>query len=122
MGEGNGFVPLVPLEELPDDLRAQWEVTPRAGLQDFLRLMANAPDFFRGFSDLNGKIRANNHLGPRTTELVRLAVAQTTRCKVCLAGRSPAAIEAGMTLILDRDDTEALAKQLRVTLTATDGS
>ncbi|MSW92167.1 MAG: hypothetical protein F2812_11250, partial [Actinobacteria bacterium] len=80
MGEGNGFVPLVPLEELPDDLRAQWEVTPRAGLQDFLRLMANAPDFFRGFSDLNGKIRANNHLGPRTTELVRLAVAQTTRC------------------------------------------
>jgi AhpD family alkylhydroperoxidase len=97
MGEGNGFVPLVPLEELPADLRAQWEVTPRAGLQDFLRLMANAPDFFRGFSDLNGKIRANNHLGPRTTELVRLAVAQTTRCKVCLAGRSPAAIEAGMT-------------------------
>ena len=61
MGEGNGFVPLVPLEDLPADLRAQWEVTPRAGLQDFLRLMANAPDFFRGFSDLNGKIRANNH-------------------------------------------------------------
>jgi AhpD family alkylhydroperoxidase len=97
MGEGNGFVPLVPVEELPADLRAQWELAPREGLQDFLRLMANAPDFFRGFNDLNGKIRANNHLGPRTTELVRLAVANTTQCQVCLAGRSPAAVEAGMT-------------------------
>ncbi len=97
MGDGNGFVPLVPVEDLPPDLRAQWEATPRAGLRDFQRLMANAPEFFRGFSELNGKLRADNHLGPRTTELVRLAVAQTTRCKVCMAGRSPAAIEAGLT-------------------------
>lgn len=43
--------------------------------------------------------------------------------EVCAAhGIRVLAIEAGMTLILDRDDTEALAKQLRVTLTATDGS
>lgn len=97
MGEGNGFVPLVPVEDLPPDLRAQWDATSRAGLRDFQRLMANAPEFFRGFSDLNGKLRADNHLGPRTTELVRLAVARTTRCQVCMAGRSPAAIEAGLT-------------------------
>jgi AhpD family alkylhydroperoxidase len=97
MGDGNGFVPLVPVEDLPPDLRLQWEATSRAGLQDFLRLMANAPEFFRSFSELNGNLRANNHLGPRTTELVRLAVAETTRCKVCMAGRSPSAIEAGLT-------------------------
>jgi DUF1009 family protein len=43
--------------------------------------------------------------------------------EVCAAhGIRVLAIEAGMTLLLDRDDTEALAKQLRVTLTATDGS
>jgi AhpD family alkylhydroperoxidase len=97
MGEGNGFVPLVPVDDLPPDLRSQWEATTRTGLQDFQRLMANAPEFSRGFSELNGSLRANNHLGPRTTELVRLAVAQTTRCAVCMAGRSPAAIEAGLT-------------------------
>jgi AhpD family alkylhydroperoxidase len=48
--------------------------------------MANAPEFSRGFSELNGSLRANNHLGPRTTELVRLAVAQTTRCTVVHGG------------------------------------
>ncbi len=97
MGEGNGFVPLVAVDDLPPDLRAQWEATSRPGLQDFQRLMANAPDFFRSFSELNGKLRADNHLGPRTTELVRLAVARTTRCQVCMAGRSPSAVEAGLT-------------------------
>lgn len=97
MGEGNGFVPLVAVDDLPPDLRAQWEATSRPGLQDFQRLMANAPGFFRQFSELNGDLRANNHLGPRTTEVVRLAVAQTTRCQVCMAGRSPSAVEAGLT-------------------------
>ncbi len=43
--------------------------------------------------------------------------------EVCAAhGIRVLAIEAGMTLLLEREDTEALAGQLRVTLTATDGS
>lgn len=43
--------------------------------------------------------------------------------EVCAAhGIRVLAVEAGMTLLLERDDTEALAKQLRVTLTATDGT
>ena len=97
MGEGNGFVPLVPVEDLADDLRAQWEATTRPGLRDFLRMMANAPDHFRRFNAVNAELRSDNHLGPRITELVRLAMAQTTRCQVCLAGRAPAAVEAGLT-------------------------
>ena len=97
MGEGNGFVPLVSVEDLPDDLRAQWEATTRPGLRDFLRMMANAPDHFRRFSAVNSALRTDNHLGPRLTELVRLAMAQTTRCQICLAGRAPDAVDAGLT-------------------------
>ncbi len=97
MGEGNGFVALVPVNELPADLRAQCDATTRPGLRDFVRLMANAPDHFRRFTEANAALRADNHLGARTTELVRLAMAQTTRCQVCLAGRAPAAVAAGLT-------------------------
>jgi AhpD family alkylhydroperoxidase len=97
MGDGNGFVPLVAVEDLPEDLRVQWEATTRPGLRDFLRMMANAPDHFRRFNVVNAALRADNHLGARLTELVRLAMAQTTRCQVCLAGRAPAAAAEGLT-------------------------
>jgi AhpD family alkylhydroperoxidase len=91
------FVPLVPVDELPDDLRMQWEATERSGLRDFIRMMANAPDHFRRYNEVYGQLRFDNHLGPRVTELVRLAVAQTTRCQVCMAGRHPSAVAAGLT-------------------------
>jgi AhpD family alkylhydroperoxidase len=91
------FVPLVPVDELPDDLRAQWEATERSGLRDFIRMMANAPDHFRRYNEVYGRLRFENHLGPRVTELVRLAVAETTRCQVCMAGRHPSAVAAGLT-------------------------
>jgi AhpD family alkylhydroperoxidase len=91
------LVPLVPLDALPDDLRAQWEATERTGLRDFIRLMAHAPDHFRRYTDVYGQLRFDNHLGPRVTELVRLAVAQTTRCQVCMAGRHPVAVAQGLT-------------------------
>ena len=91
------LVPLVAVEDLPADLRAQYEATSRPGLRDFIRLMAHAPDHFRRYNDTYGALRFDNHLGPRVTELVRLATAQTTRCPVCMAGRHPTAIEAGLT-------------------------
>ena len=59
--------------------------------------MAHTPDHFRRYNDTYGALRFNNHLGPRVTELVRLATAQTTRCPVCMAGRHPTAVEAGLT-------------------------
>ena len=91
------FVPLVPVEDLPADMRAQWEATDRPGLRDFMRVMAHAPDHFRRYNEVYGQLRFDNHLGPRLTELVRIAVAQTTRCEVCMAGRHPSAVEAGLT-------------------------
>jgi AhpD family alkylhydroperoxidase len=91
------LVPLVPVEDLPSDLRAQYDATARPGLQDFIRLMAHAPDHFRRYNDTYAALRFDNHLGARLTELVRLATAQTTRCPVCMAGRHPDAVEAGLT-------------------------
>lgn len=91
------FVPLVPTEDLPEDLREQWEATERPGLRDFIRVMAHAPDHFRRYNEVYGALRFDNHLGPRLTELVRIAVAQTTRCEVCMAGRHPSALAAGLT-------------------------
>ena len=91
------LVPLVPVEALPDDLRAQWEATERSGLRDFIRVMAHAPEHFRRYNEVYGRLRFDNHLGPRVTELVRLAVAGTTRCQVCMAGRHPDAVADGLT-------------------------
>ena len=91
------FVPLVDPDDLPDDLRAQWDATERDGLRDFTRLMANAPEQFRSFNAAYASARFDNALGVRLTELVRIAVAQTTRCPVCMAGRHPAAVAAGLT-------------------------
>src|SRR5579862_8127664 len=93
----NDFVPLVAVEDLPEDLRSQWEATQRPGLRDFIRMMAHAPDHFRRYNDTYGHLRFENHLGARLTELVRLAVASTTRCQVCMAGRHPRAVEEGLT-------------------------
>jgi AhpD family alkylhydroperoxidase len=91
------FVPLVDPEDLPDDLRSQWEATARPGLRDFIRVMGHAPEHFRRYNEAYGPLRFDNHLGARLTEIVRLNVAQTTRCQVCVAGRVPAATEAGLT-------------------------
>jgi AhpD family alkylhydroperoxidase len=60
-------------------------------------MMANAPEHFRRYNEVYGCLRFDNHLGPRLTELVRLAVARTTRCQVCMAGRHPSAIADGLT-------------------------
>ncbi len=93
----NDFVSLVPVDELPADLRANFDATDRPGLRDFIRMMANAPDHYRRYNEVYGHIRYDNHLGARLTELVRLAVAQTTQCQLCLSGRDPTALADGLT-------------------------
>ena len=105
----SGFVPLVDPDDLPDGLREQWAAATRPGLADFTRLMAHAPDHFRRYNEAYLPLRFDNHLGPRLTEIVRLEVATTTRCPVCVAGRVPAATDAGLTeALIDRLGTDDL--------------
>ena len=68
--------------------------------------MAHAERFHLAFSQLYADVRFENHLGHKLTELVRIAVANTTRCPVCMAGRLPAAVAEGMTeeLVCQLDD------------------
>jgi alkylhydroperoxidase family enzyme len=84
-------------DDLSPELRAMWDATPRPGLKQFVQVMANAPSYHVEFAALNSHVRFDNHLGNKLTELVRLAIANTTRCPVCMAGRLPAAIDEGMT-------------------------
>ena len=80
-------------------MRAQSEQAERAGrpgLAEFVRVMAHAEPLFEAYNSAYMASRMENHLGPRVTELVRLAIANTTTCRVCLAGRHPAAVAEGM--------------------------
>ena len=86
-------------EALSPTRRAQWEQAERAGrpgLAEFTLVMANAEPLFEAYNTAYLASRMDNHLGARVTELVRLAIANTTRCQVCLAGRHPAAVAEGM--------------------------
>jgi AhpD family alkylhydroperoxidase len=89
----------VAAEDLSPTLHAQWQAADQAGrtgLAEFVRVMANAEPLFNLYNEAYGAARFQNHLGVRLTELVRLAVSQTTRCQVCMAGRHRGAVEAGM--------------------------
>jgi AhpD family alkylhydroperoxidase len=74
----------------------QAERAGRPGLAEFARVMAHAEPLFEAYNTAYLASRMDNHLGARVTELVRLAIANTTRCQVCLAGRHPAAVAEGM--------------------------
>lgn len=84
-------------EDLSPALREMYDATPRAGLKGFVQVMAHAERFHVEFSKLYASVRFENHLGHKLTELVRITVANTTRCPVCMAGRLPAAVDEGMT-------------------------
>ena len=80
-------------------MRAQSDQAERAGrpgLAEFMRVMAHAEPLFESYNNAYLASRMENHLGARVTELVRLAIANTTTCRVCLAGRHPAAVADGM--------------------------
>jgi AhpD family alkylhydroperoxidase len=91
-------VPMDP-SELSPSMRQKWEQAQRAGrpgLAEFVRVMAHAEPLFTAYDAAYMASRTDNHLGVRLTELVRLAIANTTQCRVCLAGRHPGAVAEGM--------------------------
>jgi AhpD family alkylhydroperoxidase len=54
-----------------------------------------SPDTVRGYVELSSAGQKANLLGPKTRELIALAVAVTSRCDGCIAVHSEAAIRAG---------------------------
>lgn len=69
------------------------EVLERVG--EFERL---SPDTIKGLVTLDKAGDKANHLGPKTRELIALAVAVTTRCDGCISVHAKAAIEHGASL------------------------
>ena len=89
-------VPLVPADQIPESLRATWEMSSPAG-RLLIQAMSNAPAHAeRLFPYYNGT-RFETKLGIKLGELVRLAIVNITGCQVCQETRLPAATAAGLT-------------------------
>ncbi len=54
------------------------------------------PELARAVGGMDAAV-ASSTLDPRVHELVRMRIAQINQCTVCLAWRTPAAVEAGLT-------------------------
>jgi AhpD family alkylhydroperoxidase len=104
--EISGDIGIIPLgvADIPAALRPYIDAVPstapadkRAIHEAWLGILAHAPEHTERFLPFYFGIWRENLLGPKLTELVRLAIANTTQCPVCLLARVPAAIEAGLT-------------------------
>ncbi|GLY88853.1 carboxymuconolactone decarboxylase family protein [Actinoallomurus iriomotensis] len=90
------YTTLVDPQDMTPELRAVWESASDGG-RLFVGAVAHAPEHAsRLFPYYNG-LRYGTRIGPATCELLRLAIAQTTQCPVCLRGRRDEAFDAGMT-------------------------
>lgn len=90
------YLNLVEPEALSPDLRASWDSASDGG-KTFIQAMANAPEHAGRLFPYYTGVRFGTVIGPKLCELLRLAIARTTQCPNCLAGRMPAAFEAGLT-------------------------
>lgn len=83
-------------EDMPESLRALWERADD-GPKKFIAAMAHAPGHAeRLFPYYNG-VTYRTKIGAKLCELLRLAIAQTTQCPICLAARRDKAVAEGMT-------------------------
>lgn len=90
------FITLVPEDDLSAPLKNAWEVASPGG-QKFVRAIAHSPEHAARLLPYYNGLRFGTRLGPRLCELLRMAIAQTTQCPICLEGRLPAAFEEGLT-------------------------
>ena len=90
------YVSLVQPQRLSPQLRETWEHASEGG-KTFVAAMAHAPEHAeRLFPDYTG-VRFGTRIGAVTCELLRLAIAQTTQCPICLRSRRAEAVDGGMT-------------------------
>jgi len=101
---------LPPGRDIDEALR-EWAVLDEHGDpvddgNELFRFLSAAPDHAADVMRVHFDRWLHSPLGPRLTELVRLAVANQTRCPICLAVRRPGARREGV----DEDLVAAVAK------------
>lgn len=90
------YVSAVTPEDMTEDVRSFYDQASE-GAKKFIGAVAHAPEHAARLFPYYYGIRAETLLGPKVCELLRLAIAQTTQCPVCLAGRSADAFDEGLT-------------------------
>lgn len=100
MGSNILATPLPPAEELDQRLRAVAARDPDGSLPDdgneLLRFLNASPEHAAAMMEHHFEMWLRSSLGPRLTELARLAVANQTGCPICLSIRRPGAVRAGV--------------------------
>lgn len=91
----------LPLGRDIDERLVRWAVTDADGIpvddgNEILRFLSATPEHAEDVLQVHFDRWLKSPLGPRLTELVRLAVAEQTRCPVCQAVRRPGARRAGV--------------------------
>lgn len=94
------IIDLTPAADLDPGLAAFAKRTPDGSAPDqgneLLRFLNGSPEFAREAMRHHFELWLRGSLDHRLTELVRLAVANHTRCPVCLGIRNPLATKAGV--------------------------
>jgi AhpD family alkylhydroperoxidase len=83
-------------QDMPEPVRAVWEQAAEGGKR-FIAAMAHAPEHAQRLFPYYNGVRYGTLIGPKLCELLRLAIAQTTQCPICLAARRQEAVDDGMT-------------------------
>jgi AhpD family alkylhydroperoxidase len=88
----------LPFEAWDDDLKAMFGgAQPSEFARSTTGVMANAPHVVKAMGAYVGALKAGSTLPARLLELVRLRVAFHNQCRTCMAVRTPAALEDGLT-------------------------
>jgi uncharacterized peroxidase-related enzyme len=91
-------IPLVEVEDLPDDLREmveRWREVEE-GDPNFIRTLGNAPEMLRRFVPFYSPMVRKGVVEHRTKELVRINIAWHNQCKYCMATRYGSGRRAGI--------------------------
>lgn len=75
------------MRKIADELYPQVDSAFKPHFERYLGLLGNVPEHAERFFPYYFGIWFENKLGPRLTELARLAIAQGTQCPLCLAVR-----------------------------------
>lgn len=105
------YVTPVEPDDLPAGLRGYYDDASPGGKR-FVQATANAPEHAERLFPYYVGLRFGTRIGIRLCELLRLAIAQTTQCRNCLAGRVEAAgLAEDLIARLGTGDTEGLTER-----------